>query len=71
VGENRDLYLAALKATLPMYSETGLMDQKGSEVVLKVLSQSLPDVAAAHVDLATTYTNEYVSKALAKLGAAP
>jgi NitT/TauT family transport system substrate-binding protein len=71
VGENRDLYLAALKATRPMYSETGLMDQKGSEVVLKVLSQSLPDVAAAHVDLATTYTNEYVSKALAKLGAAP
>jgi hypothetical protein len=47
------------------------MDQKGSEVVLKVLSQSLPDVAAAHVDLATTYTNEYVTKALAKLGAAP
>jgi NitT/TauT family transport system substrate-binding protein len=68
VGENKELYLAALKATMPMYSTTGLMDAKGSEVVLKVLSQSLPDVASAHIDLAKTYTNDYVNKALAKLG---
>src|SRR6201994_4032455 len=30
VGKNTELYLAALKNTLPMYSETGKMDPKGA-----------------------------------------
>jgi len=68
VGDNRELYLAALKNSLPMYSKTGRMDPKGAQAVYNVLSQSLPDVASAHLDLAKTYTNEYVAKAMAKLG---
>jgi NitT/TauT family transport system substrate-binding protein len=68
VGDNKELYLAALKNTLPMYSTTGLMDPKGAEAVLKVFSQSVPEVAAAHVDLSKTYTNAFVEKADAKLG---
>src|SRR6201747_808118 len=34
VGKNKELYLAALKNTIPMYSETGKMDPKGAAAVL-------------------------------------
>ncbi|MBN8958307.1 MAG: ABC transporter substrate-binding protein, partial [Rhizobiales bacterium] len=63
VGANKDLYLAALKNTIPMYSETGMMDPKGAEAVLAVFSQSLPDVAKANIDVKKTYTNAFVEKA--------
>lgn len=63
VGEDRALYLAALKNALPMYSATGLMDPKGAQAVLDVFAQSVPEIAAAHVDLARTYTNQFVAKA--------
>jgi sulfonate transport system substrate-binding protein len=68
VGADRALYLAALKNTLPMYSTTGLMDKKGAEAVLAVFSQSVPEIANAHIDLAKTYTNSFAEKADAKLG---
>jgi NitT/TauT family transport system substrate-binding protein len=70
VGEDKALYLAALKNTIPMYSTTGLMDPKGAQAVLDVFSLSVPEVASAHIDLAKTYTNQYVEKADAKLGVA-
>ena len=60
VGKNKELYLAALKNTIPMYSETGLMDPKGADAVLAVFSESSPEVAKAHVDVTRTYTNKYV-----------
>lgn len=63
VGANKELYLQALKNTLPMYSETGRMDPKGAQAVLAVFSQSNPAVAKANVDLSKTYTNEFVEKA--------
>lgn len=63
VGADKALYLAALKSTLPMYSETGRMDPKGAEAVLAVFSQSSPDVAKANVDLSKTYTNKFVEAA--------
>jgi len=63
------LYLAALKNTIPMYSKSGLMDPKGAQAVLDVFSQSVPEIANAKVDLATTYTNAYVEKANQRLGA--
>ena len=63
VGANKELYLAALKNTLPMFSETGRMDPKGAEAVLAVFSQSSPDVAKANIDLSKTYTNQFVDKA--------
>jgi NitT/TauT family transport system substrate-binding protein len=63
VGANKELYLSALKNTLPMYSDTGLMDPKGAKAVLDVFSQSSPDVAKANIDLSKTYTNEFVEKA--------
>ena len=60
VGKDKAGYIAALKNTLPMYSETGKMDPKGAAAVLAVFSQSSPDVAKANIDLSKTYTNKYV-----------
>ena len=64
VGGDKALYLAALKNTIPMYSQTGRMDPKGAEAVLAVFSQSSSEVAKANVDLLKTYTNRFVEKAL-------
>lgn len=68
VGNDKPLYLAALKNTIPMYSTTGAMDPKGAQAVLDVFSQSVPEIANAKIDLARTYTNAYVARAAAKLG---
>jgi len=68
VGKDKDLYLAALKNTIPMYSETGRMDPNGAAAVLAVFSQSSPDVAKANIDLSKTYTNKYVEAANKKMG---
>ena len=64
VGGDKAQYLAALKNTIPMYSETGKMDPKGAEAVKAVFSQSSPEVAKANVDLSKTYTNKFVEEAL-------
>jgi NitT/TauT family transport system substrate-binding protein len=63
VGKNKELYLAALKNTIPMYSETGKMDPKGAEAVLAVFSEGSPEVAKANIDVTKTYTNKYVEQA--------
>ena len=63
VGKDKALYLAALKNTIPMYSETGLMDPKGAAAVLAVFSESSPEVAKANIDVTKTYTNKYVEQA--------
>jgi len=68
VGPDKALYLAALKNTIPMYSETGRMDPKGAQAVLAVFSQSVPEIAKANIDLAKTYTNKYVDQASQKTG---
>ena len=66
VGADKTLYLAALKNTIPMFSQTGKMDPKGAQAVLNVFSQSVPEVAAAKIDLSKTYTNKFVDQATAK-----
>jgi NitT/TauT family transport system substrate-binding protein len=63
VGKDKALYLAALKNTIPMYSETGLMDPKGAAAVLAVFSESSPEVAKANIDVTKTYTNKFVEQA--------
>ena len=60
VGKDKPGYIAALKNTLPMFSESGRMDPKGAAAVLAVFSQSSPDVAKANIDLSKTYTNKFV-----------
>ncbi|MDI4233891.1 ABC transporter substrate-binding protein [Bradyrhizobium sp. Arg237L] len=63
VGKNKELYLAALKNTIPMYSETGKMDPKGADAVLAVFSEGSPEVAKANIDVSKTYTNRLVEQA--------
>ena len=62
VGADKELYLAALKNTIPMYSTTGRMDPKGADAVLAVFSQSVPEIAKANIDLSKTYTNKFVEQ---------
>src|SRR3954451_1655335 len=63
VGKDKALYLAALKNTIPMYSENGKMDPKGADAVLAVFSEGSPEVAKANIDVSKTFTNKYVEKA--------
>jgi sulfonate transport system substrate-binding protein len=63
VGKNKELYLAALKNTIAMYSETGRMDPKGADAVLAVFSEGSPEVAKANIDVSKTYTNAFVEQA--------
>ena len=63
VGKDKALYVAALKNTLAMYSETGRMDPKGAQAVLEVFSQSVPAIKDAKIDLSKTYTNKFVDAA--------
>ncbi|TDY20637.1 NitT/TauT family transport system substrate-binding protein [Paraburkholderia sp. BL6665CI2N2] len=60
-GNNKDLYVGALKASLPMFTKDGKMPADGPDTVLKVLSAFNPSVKGKHIDLAKTYTNDYVS----------
>src|SRR5258708_15640138 len=60
VGKNKEQYLAALKNTIPMYSETGKMDPKGADAVLAVFSEGSPEVAKANIHVTKTRTNKYV-----------
>ena len=63
VGKNRELYLAALKNTIPMYSQSGKMDPKGADAVLAVFSVGSPEVAKANIDVSKTWTNKFVDAA--------
>src|SRR5512140_920573 len=70
VGKNKDLYLAALKNTIPMYSQTGKMDPKGADAVLAVFSVGSPEVANAKIDVSKTFTNKFVEQAKKTTGSA-
>ncbi|MCG2644327.1 ABC transporter substrate-binding protein [Bradyrhizobium sp. CCBAU 11434] len=70
VGKNKDLYLAALKNTIPMFSETGKMDPKGADAVLAVFSVGSPEVANAKIDVSKTFTNKFVEQAKKTTGSA-
>ena len=69
VGKNKELYLAALKNTIPMYSLTGKMDPKGADAVLAVFSEGSPEVAKANIDVTKTWTNKYVEQVKKTTGA--
>ena len=58
--KDKALYVAALKASLPMYTADGKMPADGPATVLKVLSGFNPSIKGKHVELSKTYTNEFV-----------
>ncbi|WP_443112274.1 ABC transporter substrate-binding protein [Cupriavidus sp. IDO] len=62
-GNNRELYVKALGASLPMFTADGRMPAGGPETVLKVLASFDPTVKGRHIELSRTYTNAFVDQA--------
>lgn len=60
-GGDKALYVQALDASLPMFTEDGKMPAGGPETVLQVLSAYKPQVKSKNIDLARTYTNVFVT----------
>ncbi len=60
-GSDKALYVAALKASLPMFTADARMPAGGPETVLKVLSTYKPLVKSKNIDLSKTYTNAYLA----------
>ena len=59
-GEDDALYVEALKASMPMFSPDGLMAAEGAEAVRTLLASSMEKVRTATIDVAKTYTNEFI-----------
>ena len=60
---NKDLYVTALTNQYAMFSPDGMMPQSGPAFTLDFENQINPDVKAAKIDLAKTFTNEFTSNA--------
>jgi NitT/TauT family transport system substrate-binding protein len=56
---DKDLYLAALKGSLDMFSPDGLMPSDAPQTVLKVQQLANKDVQGKQIDLSATYTDEF------------
>ena len=62
-GNDKALYVAAIKSSLPMFTQDGRMPEGGPETVLKVLATFKPQVKAKNIDLSKTYSNAYLPAA--------
>lgn len=62
-GNDKELYVTALKASLPMFTTDARMPAGGPETVLKVLAAYKPQVKSKNIDLSKTYTNAYLDAA--------
>jgi NitT/TauT family transport system substrate-binding protein len=60
-GDDPALYVDALKNSMPMFSPDGVMAADGAESVHTLLVGSMPNVQHATIDMAKTYTNEFVN----------
>ncbi|SEB22574.1 NitT/TauT family transport system substrate-binding protein [Variovorax sp. YR216] len=61
VGADRKIYVSALAASKSMFISDGVMPPDGPPTVLKVLNVTSQSVRGKAVDLARTYTNDYVT----------
>jgi NitT/TauT family transport system substrate-binding protein len=60
-AEDPSILLEALRTTIAILSPDGVMAPDGPEAVGKVLSVSLEKVRNGNIDIASTYTNEFVN----------
>jgi NitT/TauT family transport system substrate-binding protein len=58
---DRSVYREAVLQLRDMFSEDGKMPEEGPDTVRTVLAASLDSVRKAHLDLDSTYTNEFVT----------
>lgn len=63
---DRGLYLAAFSRVRETYSTHGMMPEDGAATALRVLSRVHPELGDFKVELARTYTNDFVRKARLK-----
>ncbi len=63
---NKAMYLFAFNNVRPAYSKDGYFSEAGAKTTLKALASFNPAVKPQEIDLAETYTNEFVKKAHAK-----
>jgi sulfonate transport system substrate-binding protein len=63
---NKAMYLFAFNNVRPAYSKDGYISEAGAKTTLKALASFNPVVKPEAIDLAQTYTNEFVKKAHAK-----
>jgi len=61
-----ELYTEIVRNSLGMFSENGRFPEEGPNTAYKVLTMFDEKLAAAEVDLAKTYTNAFVERALAR-----
>lgn len=60
---DRDLYVQGLKEGKAQYAADGMMPKDGPESVNKILASFSPNLQGKTIDLAKTYTTEFVVKA--------
>src|SRR6266849_1576756 len=65
---NKAMYLFAYNNVKTAYSKDGYFSDAGAKTTLKALASFNPAVQPDAIDLAQTYTNEFVKKAHAKYG---
>src|SRR5919109_3263192 len=65
---NKAMYLFAYNNVKTAYSKDGYFSDAGAKTTLKALASFNPNVKPQEINLAQTYTNEFVKKAHAKLG---
>jgi NitT/TauT family transport system substrate-binding protein len=63
LGENKALYADAFTNSRRCIAQNGEITAKGAQTVRDVLSAFDPNVAAAKIDLSSTYDNRFVEKA--------
>ncbi|MGW1074532.1 ABC transporter substrate-binding protein [Streptomyces sp. NPDC002537] len=59
----KELYVRAIKNTLPMFTRDGVMPADGPKTVHEVLKAFNPTIRNADIDLEKTYTTEFVREA--------
>jgi len=59
---DRDLDLQILRSLIPSYSRDGLMPRDGAAAVVKAMSITSEKIRSAKVEVASTYTNAFLSK---------
>jgi len=65
---NKAMYLFAYNNVKTAYSKDGYFSDAGAKTTLKALASFNPNIKPASINLAQTYTNEFVKKAHEKLG---
>jgi NitT/TauT family transport system substrate-binding protein len=67
-GSDIGLYKAGLQKNQEGFSPDGRFSMQGAQNVYKVLNEFVPEVQKAKIDLARTFDNSFVDKALKKYG---